>query len=650
MSCAAAPAVEQVPSISLSDGTDESSATVEYEHIEILGELVGATDLIADDEDVGTVKPYAEIQFGGRKIHQTEPGEGFSPVWTLDTDSLFLFKTTPDELAKDSMSIKLWSSRTVGPLIEIKTFLGQVHLPVAEIIKRCNGERFELVVEDELGDDTGPRGKMALRLRLATPADAKFVAMWNDPRGRKPKLLKALLNKEDNFPGRKKAIIVTETDETEVAGANFLKALSSAFTASNFLDSNSGTMVKRIKPNPDPKRPVATRYLSPHEIKVETRRPSENWVQAGSGKLGKLYVEVLSCHGLPNVDVGEAVGNLTDSFVALVYEDTFVQTPVIADELSPHWLPWTQRAFCFGIMHPASMLYLGVFDFDLGPLAEHFPLGRIAVNISNLQRDTMYTLRYDLCKSSNVIDRTAHGQITIRLRVEMFDEKASLMTALKPRPNIHVNVKKSKSFKVVRYTCFGEYDGEDKFDLTVIRSYINEIFEYKRHLSYTISDSIKSLVFWRGQVEVFSILLPLHSILFFFVTSTLVERPHMFPAFAILSVAWLMIATGRKRRQHPSPWCRCPTFLDYFDILIYGKSKLKIQRIDANEGRDEAVAYEKAWAKREQDDTKKAMKRAEMQRELQEHGDENISTQVQLGIPLDLLERLGRYQGYIGCK
>jgi hypothetical protein len=32
----------------------------------------------------------------------------------------------------------------------------------------------------------------------------------------------------------------------------------------------------------------------------------------------------------------------------------------------------------------------------------------------------------------------------------MFDEKLALMAALKPRPKIHINVKKKKSFKVVR--------------------------------------------------------------------------------------------------------------------------------------------------------------------------------------------------------
>jgi hypothetical protein len=181
------------------------------------------------------------------------------------------------------------------------------------------------------------------------------------------------------------------------------------------------------------------------------------------------------------VDTGEAVGNVTDAFVCCVFEDVMVQTPVIDDELSPYWLPWTQRAFRLGIMHPASMLYLGVFDYDLG-ITDHEAIGRVAINISNYQRDTNYTLKFNLHKSSNVTDRTVriiyldffsvmtqlvthsfvftrlqgHGVITVRFRIEMNDEKAALLEALKPRPKIHVNVKREKSFHVVRYTCFGE--------------------------------------------------------------------------------------------------------------------------------------------------------------------------------------------------
>jgi hypothetical protein len=125
----------------------------------------------------------------------------------------------------------------------------------------------------------------------------------------------------------------------------------------------------------------------------------------------------------------------------------------------------------------------------------------------------------------------------------------------------------------------------------VTRSHISEIFENKRHLSYTVSDSMKSLIFWRGQVEVFSEFLPLHSFIFFMVASTLmVERPYMLPSFLILSVAWVMIANGRKRRQHPSPWGKVPTFFHYLNILLHGESKLAIKRIDANQGKQEIEA------------------------------------------------------------
>lgn len=119
-------------------------------------------------------------------------------------------------------------------------------------------------------------------------------------------------------------------------------------------------------------------------------------------------------------------------------------TDVINDELNPHWLPWTNRAFCFNVIHPASILYLGVFDFDL--LGSHDPIGRVAVNVCNLQRDTVHTLKYNLYPSSNVTDRTAAGSITIRLRLEWYDPRAALLAAWKPRPNMHVNVSKEKKF------------------------------------------------------------------------------------------------------------------------------------------------------------------------------------------------------------
>jgi hypothetical protein len=431
-----------------------------------------------------------------------------------------------------------------------------------------------------------------------------------------------------------------------------VNAINNVFTSSVIRDQTTGAKKARIKPNPDPERVEETKFMTPQEIHVETRTPSQQWVEAGSGSLGKLYVEILACHDLPNVDVGEAVGNVTDSFVSIVYEDTCAMTDVIDDELSPHWLPWTQRAFCFGMMHPASILYLGVFDYDLG-MSDHEAIGRVAVNVSNLQRNTIYTLKYNLYPSSDITDRTANGSITIRLRVECFDEKAALLTALKPRPRIHVNVQKEKSFKVIRYTCFGQFDNEEKFALTVIKSYVNEIFEYKSTLSYTIGDTVRSLMFWRGQVAVFSILLPLHSLVFFCMATNVVERPQLIVPFSLIGVAWIMLANLTVRRQHPSPWHRCPSFWHFLNLLRTGESPASTTSIKEFEGEEATRAYELEWEKRLEEDRKVAEKRAALQQAIDTIGDDEIKTKLlPSGIPLEMLNKLGRFQRIIGlvCK
>jgi hypothetical protein len=335
--------------------------------------------------------------------------------------------------------------------------------------------------------------------------------------------------------------------------------------------------------------------------------------------------------------------------VCAVFEDAMVQTPVIYDELSPHWLPWTHRAFAFGLMHPASVLYLGVFDYDFGPMIPHEPLGRVSVNIAQLQRDTEYTLRYSLYKSANVTDRTPMGAITIRLRITFTDEKRVLMAAaLQPRPKFHINVRRDKTHGVVRYTCFGEYNHEDKFDMTVARSYINEILEYKSIFSYCIVDAICSLLFWQGQVRLCGMYLPIHSLLLFGWGTVLLDRPQLFPSFLLLSVAWILLATQTCRRQHPSPWRQCPSFWRYAQTLYYGASPLTFGSIRVGEGAEEADAYERQWHDRLAKDLKVANARNALQEQMSAF-DVSIHTKSTSGWDPDLLVRLARYQRYLAC-
>jgi hypothetical protein len=59
----------------------------------------------------------------------------------------------------------------------------------------------------------------------------------------------------------------------------------------------------RARPGPDPDRPLyETEWLTAEQIQMEAEKPSTHWIEASSGKLGKLYLEIIGCDGLPNMD------------------------------------------------------------------------------------------------------------------------------------------------------------------------------------------------------------------------------------------------------------------------------------------------------------------------------------------------------------
>jgi Ca2+-dependent lipid-binding protein len=198
-----------------------------------------------------------------------------------------------------------------------------------------------------------------------------------------------------------------------------------------------------------------TTWMTMEQMEQEVLAESRQWIDAGSGDLGRVFVEVLSCSNLPNLDVGGFAGNYTDAFACLIYEDIWAQTDIIHDDLNPMWMPWTKRAFIFHMYHPSSQLFIGVFDHDL---EDHDLIGRVAVNLSNLQPDTLYTLTYDLYFSGKSKARENRGKITIRLRIEIENEQKLLASTVQPPKTIYVNVKNRKDFKVLHSACDGGYD------------------------------------------------------------------------------------------------------------------------------------------------------------------------------------------------
>lgn len=307
----------------------------------------------------------------------------------------------------------------------------------------------------------------------------------------------------------------------------------------------------RVKPCPDPSQEEATTWMTEAELRTEALKPSYKWVEAGSGDLGKLYVEILGCNGLPNMDSQELATGKTDAFACLVYEDAIVNTEVIPNSLNPWWMPWTQRAFIFNVMHPSSDLLVGVLDYDSPELiARHDPIGRIQMDVSQMRPGTEYIVDFNLYPSAVVKKRDAKGTIKLRLRLELHNERKALLAAMKPPPQvcsdrvvcsiflgsiyltcnlstfvrasqIYINVASKRDFMVASFVIKGKVSevqdscpttkyhdstsflyfvqyNVNVFNMDLFADYVEQLKGTGLALVPILKDAAYSVVFWRG--------------------------------------------------------------------------------------------------------------------------------------------------------
>ena len=630
--------------------------------IQILAELIGARHLpIGRGTTTSTtttakepkkaravaLEPYCVAQFGSKTLHRTKPfssKDDANPIWTIKESPLFVVSMAAQDLRNNKkLKITVWGRQPSGKLRDA-LFLGKIRIKASDMLDLCDEERVEMDLVDELdrnvkGGSPEFNAKLALRFRFASQADVKFAQAWSQATAnpKNTSIPRTVLEGTDILPqeNRKRATTVSEMEGWQVSGARLSTAVSSSFRLSP-----KGKRMVCVKPCPDPNAPDDSgQYMLPEELKAATEAPSREWVEVGSGTLGRLYVEILSCHALPNVDYGNAVGNITDAFVCAIYGDAMAQTSIIDDELSPHWPAWTQRAFCFSMMHPSQVLYLGVFGYKRG-VFNHVPIGRVEINPVNFQRDHEYTLEYDLFRSYHVTNRTSAGRIRIRLRMEIFDERAALFAALRPCPAIYVNCRKKASLYAARYTALGEYDNLDKFSLKVLLAYIDEFKDqFLRRILYSMNDGVKSLVFWR---------VPFHSLVAFCAGIVLVEHPQFIPAFVFLGVGYLMLVNMSLRLQSPSPWRRCNSYWYYLTILVRGSSTRLFDKIEAGEGAKAQEAIEEARQKREEDDDRFFTKKEAVEKEIESIESISVQSESKAIISLELLVILGKIQGIVG--
>jgi hypothetical protein len=232
----------------------------------------------------------------------------------------------------------------------------------------------------------------------------------------------------------------------------------------------------RVKPSPDPSRPEKeTKWLTKMEVEKEAMKPSTQWIEAGSGSLGKIYVEIIGCDDLPNLDTSITGRDKTDAFVCLVHEDCIVNTDVINDCLSPRWMPWTQRAFIFNVMHPSSQLYVGVFDHDQavpGASPKHDKVGRIVINLTNYIPDTVVTARFHLYDSDEP-NRKRTGTLILRIRYECHNERRILLSELQLRTQYHVSTERKSDFHCAYFTIANDVSHPKQYVSPILQNVIN---------------------------------------------------------------------------------------------------------------------------------------------------------------------------------
>lgn len=549
---------------------------------EILVEIVSVSHL--DRVGMDVPDPFVSVICGDNEVHSTKViNNNRNPVWTVKTGSLFLLQPQ-DMMGHDKILFKVMDQNVIGTN-ELKYVCIDLKL-----IREGKGDRLEFSLKSPIKGEfldlepTTPsnidrrQAFVALRSRRATSYDVEFM-----------------MDLVKNKTPRKESLIKSESE-------NIIDIFKKQKKEVN------GKVVHRTQPFPDPQRKEETKWLSDSEIQKEALSPSRAWLDIGSEKYNKIFLEIIGCDNLPNKDKSVDARNKSDCFVSVVYQDVVNFTDVVNDCLSPRWMPWTKRAFILHSMHASSQIYLGVFDYD--SLSVDY-IGKITVNLSNFKSHTDYLMQYKL-RYSFTDDKNV-GNISIRLRIECSNERSLLLSTLGMPKEVYVNVSSEKEHTTVLQTIYGP-NAQTGFAIRAISSYLTEILSYQIILFY-ISEALYSVLLWRNHYDITILIpfynshpsndtsfinkyfksirfdFPLHSILAFIAGITLVENNGLIVPYFFGSIAWLMLALSEFENDNPSPWYKCKHFIEFVTTLISGRSCLFPTDIKPHEKEKESLEY-----------------------------------------------------------
>lgn len=252
---------------------------------------------------------FIEFYSGGRKIHRTKSiHQKFDPVWTVDTGALFLYELQNGS-KEDELLVKVKSTKVTAR----NNSVGEVLIPTSKLLS-SQGRRQEFTLFEK-NERIKTAHVLSLRCRRASRNDLEFIQKGK----------KAASQIRENFdsivtPYRLKLPNVFKRRQKVIDGNLYFLALPQ--------DETKGEQ-----------------WFREEELQELIDRPSEAWTSLYSdGKLGKLYVEILSCEGLPAVNMlnQPRKGN---PFITIVHENSVATTDAIPNCANPRYLPWSRRAF-----------------------------------------------------------------------------------------------------------------------------------------------------------------------------------------------------------------------------------------------------------------------------------------------------------------
>ena len=237
----------------------------------LLIEIVSASDLRNADV-TGSSDPYCVIQLGDRRLHKTDRiDNNVNPIWTLEHNCFCLVTETMKCFfgAMSGVTFEVYDYDSVGN----DESLGQVNVLQADLLKG-EGKRMELPLTNDSAKHKN-QGVLVIRSRKATKTDLMFMARLKSD--------KAHMKKRGVVSAHQSLFISPVPPPTKFSALQRQRKEGKA---------DSETLI-RTRPCPEPGHEEETKWMSKYEIEKAAYAPSKSWVEAGTGEIGNLYIEII---------------------------------------------------------------------------------------------------------------------------------------------------------------------------------------------------------------------------------------------------------------------------------------------------------------------------------------------------------------------